>query len=263
MVSLYAWANPLRHLHLADHTWVSTYDAPSGCPPPTDYWYCTGACHPTGAGTTARALRTGRADLALAHCIAQPNVSTFHPGPATAGIHYGIDGVCHQISNRVLFATSIVGDSLTVSGAHGYHASRFLSGKYGSNVAQWHQLLRRCTGTPAARSGDEPMDDLEQMIAEALGPNYDRTKLDGVRAVQAELIARKDVLDAEVQRGERAGGAYADAVNDLLNEHLTEVANILGAEDYRRVFQLEPGEPISVVDPRVANEIEYRKPRER
>ncbi|HEY3204988.1 MAG TPA: hypothetical protein VGL03_15165 [Thermoanaerobaculia bacterium] len=110
--TLHAWANPITiaGIRFADHTWVTAYDAPSMCPPVPAYWYSWGGCHATGSGTTATALASHEADLPVARCICQPDVEDYLPSPgnpAHGGIDiYGITGVCHQLSNRILFATA-------------------------------------------------------------------------------------------------------------------------------------------------------------
>src|SRR5262245_16173819 len=63
--TLFACANPLGVAGpFADHTWATSYDAPSTCAPGTMYWFSWGSCHATGAGTSARALGHAPGDLA-------------------------------------------------------------------------------------------------------------------------------------------------------------------------------------------------------
>ena len=57
--TLYAWADryvSVDGVVLADHTWVTTFDAPYTCPPGTAYWYSWGGCYATGPGTGAKLL---------------------------------------------------------------------------------------------------------------------------------------------------------------------------------------------------------------
>jgi len=134
---LFAWADEIKAIPEelrwlpAEHTWVTTYKPVTACPPSAedgDYWYCWGECHttPPGSGTT-RFLCSGLGDIEFARSIARPNDPL-----ENVGLRYGIDGVCHQMANRILYATG--GDhreTLTVEGAQGYNLSVTLYGVYG------------------------------------------------------------------------------------------------------------------------------------
>jgi hypothetical protein len=58
---LFAWANPIEiaGVRFADHTWGTTYDAATQCPPSPSYWYSWGSCHGIGTGTTVPCRRVG------------------------------------------------------------------------------------------------------------------------------------------------------------------------------------------------------------
>ena len=101
-----------------DHTWVTTYDSRvSGyandeavSAAGQSYWYCWGDFHARG-GTPPHpdgflAQQTG--ELAFAQCLVAANADS-RTAPAARGtiFTYGVDGVCHQLANQVLFATGI------------------------------------------------------------------------------------------------------------------------------------------------------------
>jgi len=277
---LYSWANPLSvveiGLDFADHTWVTSFDSPSTCPPHPEYWYSWGSCHGTGGGTTARDLTRGSADLRVARCICQPDVEDFHPTAGNlshGGIDlYGIQGVCHQLANRILWATSAGGaPPATVDEAHGYGFSRFLYGTYGANANEWEARKARCTAsvagpapapTAAMIAAASPIvlldQDLAAMFQERLKGDYSRGALSQIVDLRHQLFARKALLDRRVRGGDLPPRQYADQVNELLNEYLPRVAEILGAAQYQRLFGQPPGRRVGVVDPEIAARSSYR-----
>src|ERR1700733_2279711 len=130
--TMWAWSTPAFFSGSpVDHTWVTTYDngvtvyandtqvAAAG----EDYWYCWGSFHPTGTP-----LGSQQGDYIIARCLVKSNADSTTDKAARGTIFvYGIDGVCHQLANQVLFASGGPGVSpLTVSAARGYHVSLFL-----------------------------------------------------------------------------------------------------------------------------------------
>lgn len=141
--TLFAWVVPaFTSGSPVDHTWVTSYDnrataysndqqvaAAGEC-----YWYCWGSFHATGGtpGNPTGFLGTQVGDLAMAQCLVQPNADSRNVPAARGTIFiYGVDGVCHQLANQVLYSTGIGAQPMTVHGARGYAASTFLYGTYG------------------------------------------------------------------------------------------------------------------------------------
>jgi hypothetical protein len=270
-------------VRFADHTWVTTYEAASHCPPPQSYWFSWGGCHDIGPGSPAKPLGAQAADVAVARCICVPDVEDYRPlpdNPAHGGIDfYGISGVCHQLSNRILWATGSGGAApLTVSDAMGYGVSRFLFGTYGSNATEWAARSLRCTtpapappspapGTPVAAPMAMAMAaapartldaDLAAMIQERLGREVTRVKTARIQQIRARLLAAKTPLDRAVQSGEISPVQFANGVNDLVNQHLSQAAEVLTPEEYERLFGIPKGMKIGIVDPTVAEKSNYR-----
>jgi hypothetical protein len=129
---LYAWADGAFGTPFADHTWVTSYDAPYDSTPPTSrFWYCWGEPRAAGPGSSARLLVTTQADIAMAALIGPSDDQN-----GSYGMRYGIDGVCHQMANRVLFA-SVSADKPVVSTARCYRLSVMRYGHYGRNHEAW------------------------------------------------------------------------------------------------------------------------------
>jgi hypothetical protein len=155
IVTLYAWVAPIYD-NSADHTWVTTYDnTNSNTQYPNiqaveaahqSYWYCWGMFH----GKSTGSLGTLSGDLTFAKCLVTPNVvctrGRGYPADGTI-YYYGIDGVCHQLANQVLYATGAGVNPtgpLTVQGARGYWASSHLYGTYGTTQSEWQQQIATC-----------------------------------------------------------------------------------------------------------------------
>ncbi len=133
MAELFAWAipSPLTTSPV-DHTWVTTYDAiakplddlAAVVAAGEDYWTCWGVFHARG-----RQIANSEANIGRARCHALSNDTPSNPGTRGTIRRYGMQGVCHQLSNQVLAASS--SGRITVKGARGYRASTFIYGTYG------------------------------------------------------------------------------------------------------------------------------------
>lgn len=254
MGHLYAYANPLSApLSFADHTWVTSYPERPKCPGPApSYWYSTGDCHPSAKDHDPRPLGDGEGDAGMAQCIAEPDVSTFDPGPATALIKYGIDGVCHQIANRILAATGVNGKSpVTVSAAHGYWVSRFAFGEYGT-PAQWARLRSQC-GLPAIGAVGMHAD-LAAMAARVGADKY----ISILQAAQDQLRTRIVEIGRLAASGSIPPRRVADEVNKAVNASLRGLAKNLGPEEFQRVFDWPAEQDIVLVRPDVAARVQYK-----
>ncbi len=139
-----------------DHTWVTSYDNRAHPYRDTaavelagqDYWYCWGGFYQRG-GTPSPAdglvgLQAGRYDAA--RCLAGSNVDCSVNFAARGTIFtYGVDGICHQLANQVLYATALGGaEPLTVSQANGYWVSCGIYGAYGLQHSAWRNKIAIC-----------------------------------------------------------------------------------------------------------------------
>ena len=100
---------------LLDHTSVGRCD---GYGP----WRCPGP----GGGTAevGRKISAGHMEGSVAQCLSEPD--------STAEIVYGINGVCHQMANRILYPTCT-----SVWGAHGFWATFLIYGNIGPDWLIW------------------------------------------------------------------------------------------------------------------------------
>lgn len=253
---LRAYANPIGFLAKeADHTWVTNYSATPSCPNPVpDYWYSTGSCHPSGNDHAPQLLAREPANISMAECIARPNITTFDPGPPTARIVYGIDGVCHQIANRILAATPNA-QPVTVKGAHGYTISRFVYGTYGT-MRQWQQLQHDCHVTAAKPLASAA--EVHALVEEA----HVRLTAEQLATVEKE----HDILQTKIHSiGEAAMAGrikatdVATQVNEAVNSSLKHLAETLGSKNFEAIFDWRASETIELVNPEVARAVHYAR----
>lgn len=273
--TLYAWATPaFVSGSPVDHTWITTYDNQQFNYPNVaavvaagkDYWYCWGSYHAKGGtpGNPIGALGNQAGNLALARCLVLSNADSRSVQAARGTIYvYGVDGVCHQLANQVLYATN--GTPLTVSRARGYGASSFLYGTYGLQHTAWAAKIASCLaataatqpggaaaggggaagGTRGALKVADLRDDFEEHAREVLGRE------------DSELLSKLLALRAEVNAylGQKIPGVEPPSAETLnaRNQHLLgEAARLLGAQRFEQVFGFPAGEEINLVDPSIA-----------
>ena len=110
------------------------------------YWYCAGDfCDVSDAGVYQD---IGEANIDYAKCLVAPNIKDDDPLRPAMVIHgrYGVNYVCHNITNRILYATS---DKKTLSQINilktGYSTVvKSVLGIYGQNKVEWERRKKVC-----------------------------------------------------------------------------------------------------------------------
>lgn len=260
-VDLYAWAAPATiGGSKVDHTWTTSFDNRIHNYPDIaavirageDFWFCWGMYRSRG-GTPAN--KTGflgkkSGDLGLARCLVAPNLDSFKHKAARGTIFaYGVDGVCHQVSNQALYATGP--SPLTVKLARGYYASVFLYGTYGRSASSWKRKIQACAGggkgggggTSGSGDPDAMPDDFDQRAREVLG--HEPELLAQLQALKEK--ARKPV-DRDTLPKEPARRA---AVLNAQNQAFLDQAAVLLGERFEQVFGYPAEDRIVLVDPSI------------
>jgi hypothetical protein len=265
---LFAWVAPAGSAGSpVDHTWVTTYDNRVTPYANIDevktagefYWYCWGDFHASG-GTPDNPtgfLGQQSGDLTLAQCLVEPNADSRTVAAARGTIYtYGIDGVCHQLANQVLYATRAVGvEQLTVCGARGYMASTFLYGETGLQQEAWQNQIARCGSKfdrerPMAAAGSPVpgvSDDFEAHAREVL-------KQDDPKLLSDLLALRADVQRFSAQRWPGVTAPDAKTLNARNQHMLDQAAKLLGPERFKAIFGFPPEQKIDLVDPNIKQE---------
>ncbi|HEY0150324.1 MAG TPA: hypothetical protein VGB70_15150 [Allosphingosinicella sp.] len=270
MTTFFAWTAPASVVGaVADHTWVTSYDNRVQIFPDISsveaagehFWYCWGIYRPKGSAPNNPSgyLGSQKGGLSLARCLVSSNLDSMkHPAARGTIFRYGVDGVCHQLSNQVLFATGGVGSPLTVSRARAYMLSVYVYGEYGRGRGNWAKAVAACApgggggggggglfGLQSANGGPdmEHMDEFARRAAEVLAD--DPRRLAALLQLRGEA---QTLFVADPSFRQMTGASDLNARNSAL---LAEAARIVGAVNFERLFGYPPaGEPL-LVDPAI------------
>lgn len=264
-LTFYAWVRPAFWSHSPlDHTWVTSYDSRI-----TPYstiakvievgqinWFCWGEFHPEGDPADPIAIQSGSGTLA--QCLVEGNLPS-NGNPAAQGtiFTYGVDGVCHQLANQVLYATGSASQApATVKDARGYGASSFLYGTYGLQHAAWLAKVQGCLSQTTPLSG-LPMKLGETKLGEPPMPDLRDDFADRARAVlgnDPERLSALLALRGNVQTYLSAAipgftAPTAEMLNARNQHLLDQAALLLEPAQFQQLFGIAPGERIDLVDP--------------
>ncbi|MEK4033476.1 hypothetical protein WOA01_11055 [Methylocystis sp. IM2] len=252
-MTLFTWATPAFVSGApVDHTWVTSYDSRLNPFPDIqaviaaheDFWYCWGGFHSQG-----RALGSRNGDLNLARCLVTPNSDSVAVYAARGTIFtYGVDGVCHQLANQVLYATGVSGAALTVAGAKGYPVSIAIYGTYGLQHAAWQSKIAGCTG------GGHPLTTGPSMTTPSPQPDEFAAQVGQVLGSKLDVAAQLLHLRAQFQASAAAQAhslvlPTVDELNARNQNFLDEAAKLLSEDEYFDIFGIRPGEKINLVLP--------------
>lgn len=271
-ITLYAWARPVQAgdygftpemkgidpKKLVDHTWVTSYDnrlqpyqsIGAVIENNAAYWYCWGVFHPKGQSATLPDGFLGQAPASLPHaaCLCEPNADSDQEAARGTIFTYGLDGVCHQLANQVLWATRLNGNTpQTVRLARGYWLSNAIYGTYGRlHASTWKQKKTQCQSALEAQLDSDDVDDFETHLRESLGQNLVE------ETVQDLLLQRTQLMEsiANLKSGKLAKDVLtAEQINKQARDFQSFAASRLSEEQYMRVFGVSPGEILDVVNP--------------
>lgn len=264
MTIFYGWTAPASLVGaVADHTWVTSYDnrtnpyASIGAVTSAheDFWFCWGMFRARGGrpGNPTGFLGSQAGNRAFACCLVAPNLDSNANAPAVGTVfRYGFDGVCHQLSNQVLYATGSGSIApMTVRRSRGYAASIFVYGVYGLQKAAWQNRIEICSarsdsGGGRPGTGVDPMDKYDEFAQGAA-----EFLRDDPAALAALMRLRADMHLHMVTGtpGDRLASAeFLNARNDMF---FKEAARILGAQRFEQFFGFRAGEQPMLVDPEI------------
>lgn len=225
-------------------------------------WGCFGR---DNGGTT---LCSGNGNAAFADCLSNPQGQSPLGMPIYAGITYGVDGVCHQAANRILYPVGNGG--LIVAQAKGYGLSAFFYGTYGwGTKVPWPQLSQcaslnvsaggASSGGPTVAQNDsksaqlahgicqihsDPTTDestiarreLEAMARVQLGEDYDRQKIAAVAELQRQWREKQQDFTERLKQGYLSPEGYRLILRQVIAETAQRCEAVLGSEDFERLF---------------------------
>lgn len=225
-----------------DHTYVTSSDGHA--------WPCGGRAE--GGDMISK----GCGSSWLASCLAGAD--------QTAGIRYGITGVCHQIANRILRPAGV-----DVSRAWGDRISQSLWRKYGRNASadgvwpEWNHCSDlaasaglRDEGVPfvsgSTSSGGPPGSQpgrLDRMIDEHLGVDYAPARRTRLRQLDALAEQEQDELVRALDEKRLTPEQYLERFTRMAGELFERYEEVLGRDDFVRLFGAAPEDALDIADP--------------
>lgn len=254
MGKLYAWVNPLQITDKLDHTWVTSYDTRTQTyeelqdviDAGVNCWLCWGSFHPTGSTDKhpdGNLFETD-GDIDLSSCLVTPNAySEDNDGAKGTIFEYGIDGVCHQLANQVLYGANKDGIAPIVSDAKGYWLSSLMYGDYGRTEDAWHDKINGCTVSSMTKgvSEDDGMPDhLRKHVEEVLGDDSEAIEM---------ILGHRDEQRSVVLNEMAQDDLTIDEINKRNRERLIEMQNKIGRERFVAVFEYAAEDAPDLVDP--------------
>ena len=97
------------------------------------------------------------------------------------------------------------------------------------------------------------------MIIREFGTSYDTTKIQRSINLQNRMRDEHLRLCARVKRGEFDGEGFAHRLNSLTERYFGLIGQVVGPEDYQRIFGEPIGTPVRMADPAIARKIDYTK----
>lgn len=270
MATLWAWATPAPYEDSpVDHTWVTDYDNRVDHPPPNiaavinasaNYWFCWGSFYPQGNSPQVSRgyLGSQSGSIARAGCVCPSNAPSAPDQPTRGTIYvYGIDGVCHQLANQVLWASESPSNApLTVALARGYGASTFFYGTYGLQHRAWAARRASCSkARPAPPNGDASTtmsgsasandDEFAEKAATILSKRAAENKLPALLALRRQ--AQEKLLSAP-----KESRVSANALNEMHRFFLGRAATLLDDVEFVDIFGIAKSDipHVELVDPR-------------
>jgi len=250
---IYAWITPafVRN-SIVDHTWVTSYDPRANQYQDIaavegnneSFWYCHGDFRPDtqGEGPIAKGLEMGPAS-----CLVTPNDRlAFGTVP-----WYGIDGVCHQVSNQVLHAASPFGSGwypLTVYKARGYKLSTSLFGTYGRREEEWDFSRRRC-GFAAINLPRRRIHLFVRRLANALSCSFTDMRVQRLELERRHGLSDIDQIGFAIQSANESPQVRVSRLNGRINQFLGRAAEDLNEDTYFYVFGIPKREEFFLIDP--------------
>lgn len=253
--------------------------------------------------------KTGRGDhrLAKAICCFNPDEPRTDFGKKKGGrlllgdccgIIYGVTGVCHQMANRILSAssaglmTSAAGYWLSVTAYGPYGSGGMVSGPAGGMAwAAYEVACLSMTGVTAtteekfmavedsserefvtaaanlerdhADNPELPAIRLKHLAGHRLGADFTTekaSKMDTLIRLQADFNAAKKPIDEAYLNQTISAPRHASLVNNEYNKFLARCVQLLTPEEYRKLFGAEPGRTVELIDPDIASAIAASAP---
>jgi hypothetical protein len=203
-----------------------------------NYWYCKGVFHSHGDFI-------GKINYSspYSNCLVTSNDSINGNGSI---IRYGIDGVCHQVSNQVLYRSKNPFNNLRVDKSRGYKLSSLIFDTYGLNKDIWRQNKINCSINTFTKNQKSLLSIRANSFAKKRNINMniikdlEQKRLILLTSLESEGIATKNITESVNQRVEK--------MNLLIHEYTINASNLVDNDLYEYIFGIEPGVRIDIID---------------
>jgi hypothetical protein len=255
-MELYAWVTPafLPHISPVDHTWVTTYDSRAtaypdlGCVLKANehYWFSWGSFHQNGnprdfpGGLLFQA--TAPPDKSL--CLVTPDDPKLGRGTIR---WYGIHGVCHQLSNQILYPAQ-----KSVHFARGYPLSSAIYGTFGRRNRAWNERRTACEIAPVSMTASTRTASLLKTRAMTLfATNANDPIVVAIEQQRESLLEDIEGIGYAVQLPNETKQQRVATINQRINKFLDDIFVTLkeNRTHYVSLFKVEPGVRMDLVVP--------------
>lgn len=256
-MNLYAWVTPafISKGSPVDHTWVTTYDSQSLAylnigdvkNGNHDFWYCWGGFHKQGKPGNPILSNVAASSSAL--CLVGSNDAN-ERGTIQ---WYGIDGVCHQVSNQVLYATATTygGKPKIVNDARGYKLSSAIFGTYGRREKLWREARIKCGVAPiSVINHNATASLLTQRLSWFLACGVNDEPVKTLEIERRNLLRDIDSIGFTGSVNERKIVDRVGLLNSRINQYLEFAGDyyLNNEEVFKRVFGIKIGEWVELID---------------
>lgn len=246
-MKLFLWSKPaFIPGSPVDHTWVTSYDSryksykdiQSVINGNEYFWFCKGDFHKQGNFIGKDKYRS-----IYAKCLVIPNDKNENG----TIFRYAIDGVCHQVSNQVLYRSGVHQHNLIARKARGYKVSSAIYGTYGKKKDEWNQNKLNCNVGSISRSSSVFISRaLNHPMFNSLSSFQIINSLDKERISLLLNIEEESLMSL---RNNETPQERANNFNRMINFFLNRVANEIPFEIYTYIFGINPSIEINIIDP--------------
>lgn len=264
LIKGYVWVVPaFVRSSPVDHTWVTSYDCRVNPILNIEnvenanelYWYCEGSFHAQGG--TPRHKDGFIVDCDLDGNVAQCFVDSNNTDASGTIKWYGIHGVCHQITNQVLYPFTKINhavkkqrfhDPLKTNKVRGYKLSSAIYGKFGRRTGAWYEKTVSCY--PSRIYGTPPFKELVQRVIGAYNLKSTDVIVTTIETARVRLLSDIDEIGFAQPGINETNEIRANKLNDRINAFLKEASEILpdSSNSYFKIFGVDVEEEMDLID---------------
>ncbi|MGA1932611.1 hypothetical protein ACH5BF_07790 [Arcobacter sp. YIC-464] len=230
-----------------DHTFVTSYDITKTkiktianvINRNEHFWFCHGDFYSQGT------LIGQSSNLwTLANCLVTSNTKN---GKGSI-YRYARDGVCHQVTNQVLYNGRNSHPSRIVQHAKGYKLTSLLYGTFGRNLDDWNVIKNKCILGRSYTVQISLLLSRARYAYKYMGYSYNNADIQELEYRRLKLLETIDEIDGASLKSGETNFRRASELNNEINEYLRFASQHLDEKLYRHIFGITPYEEINIID---------------